>query len=126
MIKSGISQDEYPKKIVIGKDTLCVITIPQLDSANKSFVDGDKCNEEKDSLNSQIKNYEILTSGQEKVIQSQDKEIGIQKIITAEKDTIIQESDKIHKRMHRQIKWLRIQRNVFAGASAILTILIIL
>lgn len=117
MIKSGISQDEYPRKIVIDKDTVCAITIPQLDSANKSFVEGDKCKEEKDSLNSQIKNYETLVEGQDTVIASQGKEIDIQKNISAEKDAIIASDEKLLNKQNRQVKWLKLQRTAFSAIA---------
>lgn len=121
MIKLSFSQEGYPRKIIIDKDTVCAITIAQVDSVNKAFVNNDKCNEEKDSLNSQINNYETLVEGQDRVIASQGKEIEIQKNISAEKDTIIASDEKLLKKQNRQVKWLKLQRNVLAGVVALIS-----
>lgn len=119
MTKLVFSQEGYPRKVIIDKDTVCAISIPQVDSVNKAFIMNDKCKEEKDSLNSQINNYETLVEGQDRVIASQEKEIEIQKNISAEKDTIIASDEKLLKKQNRQVKWLKLQRNIF-GAGAVL------
>lgn len=125
MTKFCISQEGYPRKIVIDRDTVCAITFPQVDSVNKTFVDLDECNELKDSLNSQINNYETLVEGQEKVIKSQDKEIAIQKNIVIEKDNIIASDEKLLKKQNRRIGWLKVQRTILAITTLALSVIII-
>lgn len=121
----SFSQEDYPKKVIIDKDTVCAITIPQLDSINTFIVDLDECRELKDSLNSELSTYAKLVSGQKDVIASQEKEINIQKGIVAEKDVIIDSDTKLLKKNNRQVQWLKIQRTVFGGIAIITTSIII-
>lgn len=120
MTKLVISQGGYPKKIVINKDTLCAITIPQVDSVNKAFVNLDECNELKDSLFAQISTYDALVNNQRATIKYQDKELDLKNKIIGEKDVIIQsDANKIKElkeeknKFENKIKWLKFQRTLY-------------
>lgn len=126
MINCSISQEGYPRKIVIDRDTVCAITFPQVDSVNKTFVDLDECNELKDSLYSQIDTYGKLVEGQKQVIISQEKEIDIQKNIVSEKDNIIASDEKLLKKQNRQVQWLKIQRAILSVAVLTLGVTVII
>lgn len=119
MAQSLICQTVYPKKAVIDKDTVCIITIEQAKTMNVVFVDRRKCYELNDSLNSMIKNYDILVGQQQGVIVAQDKEIQTQNKIIAEKDTIIRSDEKLLKKQNRKVGWLKVQRTVFATVAII-------
>lgn len=110
----------YPKKAVIGSDTVCIISTEQVKQLNKVFVDRDECNEIKDSLGSMIKNYDKLVETQSQAIESQKTEIEIQKKIVAEKNNIIEADEKIIKKSERKIKWLIVQRNALGLLSIVL------
>lgn len=125
MINCSISQEGYPRKIVIDRDTVCAITFPQVDSVNKTFVDLDECNELKDSLYSQINTYGKLVEGQKQIIISQGKEIDIQKNIVIEKDNIIASDEKLLKKQNRQVQWLKIQRAILSVAVLTLGVTVI-
>ena len=113
MIKSSFSQDGYPKKIVIDKDTVCAVTIAQLDSINKEHIDKKECYELRDSLNSQIRNHIVYENDQRQIIINQDKELYAKNNIIQQKDVIIDSSDKLLKNQERKIKWLKFQRTFF-------------
>lgn len=120
MIKLSISQEGYPKKIIINKDTLCALTIPQVDSVNKAFVNLDECNELKDSLFSQIGTYDAMVNNQRATIKYQDAELEVKNKIIAEKDTIIksdenkiQELKDENNKFENKIKWLKFQRTLY-------------
>lgn len=130
MIKLSISQAGYPKKIVINKDTLCALTIPQVDSVNKAFVTRDECYELRDSLFSQIGTYDALVNNQRATIKYQDKEIDLKNKIIAQKDTIIKsDENKIAElkgeknKFENKIKWLKFQRTIFPIAGIVIGVL---
>lgn len=112
MTKLSFCQQGYPKKLIIEGDTICGITMSQLDSINSIIVNLDECNELKDSIYSQVKVCGDLVNAQKEIISSQDKEIKIQKDIVIEKDKIINIDDTVKKRLERRVKWLKIQRAI--------------
>lgn len=122
----SISQTVYPKKAVIDNDTVCIISIEQVKTLNKVFIDKDECLELKDSLNSQIKTYDALVGEQKKIISAQDERIAINKNIIAEKDTIIESDEKLLKKQNRKLGWLKLQRTVLAVSTLILGITLII
>lgn len=121
----AICQPVYPKKAVIDNDTVTIISIEQTKTINKVFVDRDECNEMKDSLNSELKNYGDLVQGQKAIISSQDKEIDIQKKIVAEKDIIIESDAKLLKQQNRKLGWIKLQRTALAFSTLVLGITVI-
>lgn len=122
MTKLIFCQTVYPRKVVIDKDTVCIISTEQVRQLNNVFIDRDECNELKDSLNSQLNTYDKLTKAQQEVINSQDKEIVLQKKIVEEKDVIIHNDEKMLKKQGRQVTWLKIQRTVLAASTLVLGI----
>lgn len=118
-VQSAICQTAYPKKAVIDGDTVCILNSEQTKAVNKVFVDRDECFELRDSLYSQIKNYDILVSDKNSVITSQQTEIDICKKIISDKDIIIQSSNKQLKDQNNKIKFLKIQRTFFWAIPAI-------
>lgn len=125
MIKLSISQQGYPRKIVIDKDTVCAITIPQLDSVNIAYVNSDQCHELNDSLNSELLNYGDLVQQQKLIISSKDKELAIQKKISLTQDSIIVIDKAIIKGHDRKVTWLKTQRTILLGVCVVVTSYII-
>lgn len=113
-------QIAYPKKAVIDKDTVCIITIEQTRLLDKVFIEKDECNELKDSLNSELNNYGDLVNDQKQIIASQDTQIVIQKKIIQEKNNIIKDDDKLLKKAERKNKWLRIEEVVCSSLGVII------
>lgn len=120
LTKLSFCQTGYPKLAVIGSDTVCEITITQLDSINAIIVDLDECSEIKDSLCSEIRTFRQLDGVQKETILSQEKEIQIQKNIVTEKDKIISIDDSVNKKLTRRAKWLKFQRNILTLAVLVL------
>lgn len=107
---SAISQTVYPRQAVIDSDTVGILSIEQVRTLNKTFVDLDECREMKDSLHSQIKTYDKLTMEQGHVITSQDKEIKLKQNIITEQQKILAIDEKMSNKMQQQIVWLKAQR----------------
>ena len=125
MIKLSISQQGYPRKIVIDKDTVCAITIPQLDSVNIAYVNSDQCRELNDSLNSELANYGDLVQQQKYIIASKDKELAIQKKISLTQDSIIVIDKLIIAGHDKKVNWLKTQRTILLGVCVAITSYII-
>lgn len=117
--QSVFCQSAFPRKAVIGNDTVCILSIEQVKIVDKVFIDRDECYELRDSLGSQIKNYGILVGQQKEVIASLDKEIEVTNKIVAEKNLILLSDEKLLKKQNRQVKWLRLQRNVLTGVVVV-------
>lgn len=125
MLKLSISQEGYPRKIVIDKDTVCAISISQLDSINVIYVNLDECHELRDSLNSEINNYIGLVNEKNLIISSKDKELVIEKKINFTQDSVIILDNKIINGHAKKTTWLKTQRNILTGMTVILTSYII-
>lgn len=122
----AICQSGFPRKALIDKDTVTIISIEQTKIINNVFVDRDECNELKDSLNSQLDNYIDLSEYQKAIISSQDKEIGIQKKIVSEKDVIIQSDEKLLKEQNSKVEFLKLQRIALLISTLVLGITVII
>lgn len=70
-------------------------------------------------MGSQIKNYGILVGQQKEVIASLDKEIEVTNKIVTEKNLILLSDENLLKKQNRQVKWLRLQRNVLTGVVVV-------
>ena len=125
MTKLSISQTGYPKKIIIGKDTGCVITITQLDEINSTYIDLDECKELTDSLKSEINNQDKRAIKQTAALENATQQIDALKVINEERKSINENDKKMIKQKDRKIKWLTLQRNILVGVTAVVTIIII-
>lgn len=120
---SATSQGVYPRQAVIDSDTVGILSIDQIRAINKTFVSLDECNELKDSLNSEIATYTLLTHTYKNIIGSKDTELSIYKDILKEKDSIIETDAKMIKKMKRNITWLRVQRIGLSVAVVAITLI---
>lgn len=121
MSQLAISQTDYPKKAVIDGDTVCILSIKQTRTLNNVYIDRDECLELKDSLNSQISNYDTLVADQKAIISSQDRANNINESIILQKDIIIKTDSITMKKQNRKIGWLKLQRNVLGGVAVLST-----
>ena len=126
MSRLSISQNVYPSKFLIGKDTVCIISISQVEKINNLYVDMDECKELNDSLNASIINYNLLASNQKALISVKNNQIAIQDSIIMEKDNIISNDNKIVQEKNKVIKLLKLQRNGLALLSIIFVVISIL
>ena len=119
-------QTGYPRLMVIDKDTIVALTIPQLKKVNISFVKLDFQKEMNDTLNSIISSYKQAIETQKHLNASYENQISLKNGIIVEDDAIRSHSKKIELKQTRQIKWLKIQRTTFLAATAILVAKILL
>lgn len=74
----SFSQVGYPKKIVIGKDTVIAVTQKQVKQLNILHFDYKECNEIKDSLIANTKKDSILIESQKKYSVSLENQLSTQ------------------------------------------------
>ena len=74
----SFSQIGYPKKIVIGKDTIVAVTQNQVKQLNILHFDYKECNEIKDSLIANTKKDSILIESQKKYSVSLENQLSTQ------------------------------------------------
>lgn len=88
------SQNEYPKLIIIEKDTLCAITIPQVRDLNAVFNSLDEQKETNDSLRSIVSNYQVISDTHERLIKLLSDEIAAQNQIDGNRDVLMEIQEK--------------------------------
>lgn len=66
------SQEKYPKKLIIGNDTVVAISVPQLRTINSVFVDLNEYKVKVDTLNYLVNLYKDLTVNLNEKISTQD------------------------------------------------------
>lgn len=120
MTKLSFSQNSYPAKVVINNDTVCAISIAQIDSINLTYVHLQECNELVDTLESTILNYGKLDSTQKSIIHVQEEQIIELQNENNIKDIIIKNDDKIIETLTKDNKCLKLQRNILVGVAGIL------
>lgn len=121
MTKLSISQTGYPKKVIIGKDTVCAVTVAQLDSINSTYVDLDECRELTDSLNSQIKNQDKRAVKQADALANAEHQVDNLTYINEELTNTVDRNEKMIKLKDNRIKWLKVQRVVLATVAVVVT-----
>jgi len=129
-IKLGICQndltannEEYPKIVVIEKDTLVLITIENVDSINSTYITLDEYIT-MDSINKSIisMHEEREDNFWKPIIDEKDKQINTQDTIINNQKTIIKNSDFIIKEKDDKITKLKIHRAVAIGIAILMTI----
>lgn len=121
---SSFSQSDA-KIEVAGTDTFARVPISNIKQANTKFIDLQECEQEKDSLFSQIRAYTGLVNNQRDVIKDLKLVISTDGKLLADKQKLFDLSDLQFKSDLRKIKWLKLERNAFIATSAILVLKII-
>ena len=106
-------------------DTVCILLIEQVRTANLLFVEKEQCEELVDTLRVQIKSYRQLNAINENLVKTYEEEIMLRRKLDAEKDLIIAEQEKQKKRNERQIKMLKLVNKILIGGAATVTIAVI-
>ena len=105
---------------VRGKDTVVVLPIAALKQANGKLVELQGCKEERDSLFSQTRTFTGLVNNQRGTIQDLKEAIRLDASLIADKQKIIDLSDKELKKTNRRLRLLKIERAGLLGVVAVL------
>lgn len=104
---------------VIGRDTMAVVPVQQLRTANAKFVELKQCKEENDSLFSQIREYTGMTNNLRSSVTNLKHAHDLNMAIIADQKKIIDIADQQLKKSTRKQKILKIERNSLAGILVI-------
>ena len=103
-----------------GKDTVVVLPIADLRQANGKLVEIQECNEARDSLFSQTRTFTGLVNNQRGTIADLNAAIELAASRIADKQKIIDLSDKELKKTNRRLRLLKLERAGLLGAIAVL------
>lgn len=99
---------EYPKMVIQGGDTLVMITIPQVDSINITYITLDEYREKNDSLHSAVDSMRIIIGKDDELMKVLEERIAIKDTIIEKKDEIIEIQDIEMEKKDKKIRRLRI------------------
>lgn len=119
-------QKTYPEKIIIDGDTVCIVSLAQVDSLNSVYVDKARFKAFKDSLVLQVDSIKKLRREQKKLVLEYAREVSIQENIISEKDSIIDNDKNGLKDAIKKTKWIKVQRNILFLVTVALSIKILL
>lgn len=126
MIKSSFSQTVYPKKVILGRDTVVALTPKQVDAINKTYISLDECNTLNDSLNSQIDTYDQIVNEKNNQLSILHAQINSLDTINKETNGIVADDEKLIKIQKRKIGILKFERGALSIAVIVAAILILI
>lgn len=91
----------YPKKVVIGKDTVVAITMAHVDTINIRYIDLRECKELQDSTKKRIGDYEKTHEQSERVIGNLKGMLSTSKAITLEQDMLLGDKERKIRRLKK-------------------------
>ena len=103
-----------------GKDTVVVLPISDVRQANVRLVELQECSEARDSLFSQTRTFTGLVNNQRGTIADLNAAIELAASRIADKQKIIDLSDKELKKTNRRLRLLKLERAGLLGAIAVL------
>lgn len=106
--------NKYPCKKIIDFDTVCCLSINQVRQVNLTYVDLDYYHSLSDTLNSNLDKLKFITNEQDQLINLQKSDMIIKQSIIDNQMLQIVKYISLDKKSHRQIQWLKVQRNVLA------------
>lgn len=108
IVTLSYSQETYPKKVVINKDTLVAITEKHTKIINECFIDVIYCNIENDSLKKEVKILKEVIKNDSLVISGQSLDLTKYQQIDTNKSKIIEtngrEIDKLKEQVEKEKK----------------------
>ena len=121
-----LEENDFPVKVEYQGKHRVLITLDQVDSLNLTYSYLDECEEYSDSLEKINVGYKSLVN-QGLKIESKLRNVlsDKDKIITTNNE-IIKEYESIDSKQKRKIKILKLTRNILAGATAVLLIVVLL
>lgn len=105
------SQNDWPKKILIGKDTLVAITIPQVKQMNMAFADLDFYKQLSDTFRLLNKYQEMTINKQGQIVSNYDSQLSLKQSVINNDQQVIFNFKELDKANNKKISWLKLQRN---------------
>lgn len=120
MSNLSYSQGIYPRKIIIGKDTVIAISVQQMKDINIAYLSLQECQD----INSQYRAYldsaNTALSVQDTIIYNLQSKISLYKIAVTDRDTVIVRQQQQIASDKKEIKRLKVHKGILAIVDAIL------
>jgi len=104
------SQETYPKLILHGNDSLCLLTIPQVKRINIAFINLDFKTALSDTFRALNKRLDFVINKQVQLIGSYENQLELKNRVISSSEEVITTYKKLDKSNNRKIKVLKIQR----------------
>lgn len=117
------SQETYPKLILQGKDSLCLLTMPQVKRINIAFVNLDFKTALSDTFRALNKRLDFVVNKQVQLIGSYENQLELKNRVISSSDEVITTYKKLDKSNNRKIKVLKVQRFILILSVGISTAL---
>jgi len=111
MSQSAFSQEGYPKKTVIGNDTLVLITLPQLTKINSAYLRLDYQHDISRSLSQENNLLKDLINNNDKLLDNSRKELALKDSIASELDLQVEELESKNRGLDRKLKLAKLSGN---------------
>jgi hypothetical protein len=118
----SISQNGYPKKIQLGNDIIVAFTVPQVKKLNLTFVNLDFKTTMVDTLLSLNRSYEKALSANKQLINNYENQINLKKQIILNQDTVIATYKGNCAKLEKQLKVVKVERNVLFIIALVLAL----
>jgi len=117
-----LTNNEYPKAIVQNGDTLCLLSMDNVDSINIKLIDLETCQKNETINEVLIDTLKNKNKDLSSIIEKKDYQLFLKNGIINDKDGIIEKKDNILKEKDKKIR----RSNIRFGASTGLNVVLIL
>ena len=121
-----LQESDFPVKVEYQGANRVLITLDQVDSLNLTYSHLEQCDEYTDSLELNIRSYMRLVNQGKKIEHNLKAIIDDKDEIISANNEIVKEYENRDAEQKRKIKILKLTRNILAGATAVLLILILI
>lgn len=122
----GFSQNGYPKQILLGNDSLVVITPKQVKLLNLAKVELDETREMNNILQEQISLFKVTLGKYKKLSIEKDSTISNQNLLIQNRESLISEQEKAINTLNKSVKAKRVSTRLLIVTSTILSVLLII
>ena len=119
MSLSAFSQEDYPKKTVIGSDTLVLITLPQLTKINQVYLRLDYQHDISRSLSQENNLLKGIVDNNSKILDNCMNSSAVKDSLMSEMELQYDELSKSNKSLERKLKIAKLSGNskLFIGGG---------
>lgn len=109
------SQEKYPKKLIIGNDTVVAISVPQLRTMNSVFVDLNEYKVKVDTLSYLVNLYKDLTVSLNEKISTQDSIISRKNLLINTYSDMNDDNLSVIKSLNSKVRRTKIKAFTIGG-----------
>lgn len=109
------SQERYPRKMIIGNDTVVAISVPQLKVINSVFIDLNEYKVKVDTLSHIVSQYKLLTDSMDEKISKLDSIIARKDLLISTYSNMNEDNLSVIKSLNTKIRRTKIKAFTIGG-----------